>query len=352
MNEASSRRQALLALGLMSLIWSLNWIVMKRAMQYIGPFDFSALRTAAGTTLLFALLWWRGESLAPPPLRDSILIGVAQTGAFQLLVQLSLVEGGAGKMALLAYTMPFWVIAFAWMLLGERPGPRQWACFGLAGAGLVLVMEPWREIGSLHSCLLALAGGGCWGLATVLTKRLFQRAAITPLRLTAWQALFGTILLYFAAEKVLGAGGGALLWTELDSVKGELEPTVLSLAFVFLLVGYGTKVGLVPLHNWLPDAHAEGPTPVSAVLSGLLLNVALYAVLRCKALVQGAVDTPVAARLMMGFGLLSVVVAAFMLSRQKDIKRMFAYSSIEHMGLVAFAFGWAGRSRPSPGCST
>ena len=75
------------------------------------------------------------------------------------------------------------------------------------------------------------------------------------------QALFGTILLYFAAEKLLGAEGGALLWTELDRVKGNLEPTVLSLAFVFLLVGYGTKVGLVPLHNWLPDAHAEGPTP-------------------------------------------------------------------------------------------
>jgi hydrogenase-4 component F len=89
------------------------------------------------------------------------------------------------------------------------------------------------------------------------------------------QALFGTILLYFAAEKLLGAEGGALLWTELNGVKEHLEPTVLSLAFVFLLVGYGTKVGLVPLHNWLPDAHAEGPTPVSAVLSGLLLNVAL-----------------------------------------------------------------------------
>ena len=102
------------------------------------------------------------------------------------------------------------------------------------------------------------------------------------------QALFGTILLYFASEKLLGAGGGALLWTELDDVKGHLEPTVLSIAFVFLLVGYGTKVGLVPLHNWLPDAHAEGPTPVSAVLSGLLLNVALYAVVRCKVLVDGA----------------------------------------------------------------
>lgn len=199
MTATASRRPALIALALMSLIWSLNWIVMKRAMQYIGPFDFSALRTLFGTTLLFALLWFRGESLRPPPWRDSILIGVAQTGAFQLLVQLSLVEGGAGKMALLAYTMPFWVIAFAWALLGERPGLRQWSCLGLAAAGLVLVMEPWREIGSLHSCLLALAGGGCWGLATVLTKRLFQRAAITPLRLTAWQALFGTIVVVIGA---------------------------------------------------------------------------------------------------------------------------------------------------------
>ena len=156
------------------------------------------------------------------------------------------------------------------------------------------------------------------------------------------QALFGTILLYFAAEKVLGSGGTALLWTHLNVVKSQLEPTVMSLAFVFLLVGYGTKVGLVPVHNWLPDAHAEGPTPISAVLSGLLLNVALYAVVRCKVLTDGALGTAFAGNLMMGFGLLSVVVAAFLLSRQRDIKRMFAYSSIEHMGITTFAFGMGG----------
>ena len=156
------------------------------------------------------------------------------------------------------------------------------------------------------------------------------------------QALFGTILLYFAAEKILGAGGTALLWTHLNAVKTQLEPTVLSLAFVFLLVGYGTKVGLAPLHNWLPDAHAEGPTPVSAVLSGLLLNVALYAVVRSKVLVDGALGNHFAGNFMIGFGLLSVVMAAFFLSRQKDVKRMFAYSSIEHMGLMTFAFGMGG----------
>ncbi len=187
-------------------------------------------------------------------------------------------------------------------------------------------------------------------LATVLLVSLYR----TPASLeAAWkyfilcgvgiaQALFGTILLYFAAEKVLGSGGTALLWTHLNGVKAQLEPTVLQLAFVFLLVGYGTKVGLAPLHNWLPDAHAEGPTPVSAVLSGLLLNVALYAVMRCKVLVDGALHTDMAGNLMMGFGLLSVVVGALLIKRQTDVKRMFAYSSIEHMGLVTFSFGMGG----------
>jgi len=157
------------------------------------------------------------------------------------------------------------------------------------------------------------------------------------------QALFGTILLYFAAEKVLGAQGvTALLWTHLDAVKSQLEPAVLALAFVFLLVGYGTKVGLAPLHSWLPDAHAEGPTPISAVLSGLLLNVALYAVVRCKVLVEGSLHSALPARMLMAFGLLSVVLASFLLLRQRDIKRLFAYSSIEHMGLATFAFGLSG----------
>lgn len=188
-------------------------------------------------------------------------------------------------------------------------------------------------------------------LSTVLLVSLYRTAASIE---AAWkyfilcgvgiaQALFGTILLYFAAEKVLGGEGStALLWTHLDAVKGQLEPHVLGMAFVFLLVGYGTKVGLAPLHNWLPDAHAEGPTPISAVLSGLLLNVALYAIVRCKVLVDGATHTPLAGRLMMGFGLLSVVLAAFFLWRQRDIKRLFGYSSIEHMGIVTFAFGMGG----------
>ncbi|MBI1394552.1 MAG: hydrogenase 4 subunit F [Betaproteobacteria bacterium] len=187
-------------------------------------------------------------------------------------------------------------------------------------------------------------------LATVLLVSLYR----TPASLeAAWkyfilcgvgiaQALFGTILLYLAASRAGGTGGEALLWTHLNAAKGQLEPSVVAIAFVFLLVGYGTKVGLAPLHNWLPDAHAEGPTPISAVLSGLLLNVALYAVIRCKVLADGALGTHLAGNLMMGFGLLTVVLSAFFLGRQTDIKRLFAYSSIEHMGFITFAFGMGG----------
>ena len=187
-------------------------------------------------------------------------------------------------------------------------------------------------------------------LTTVLLVSVYRTAASLE---AAWkyfilcgvgiaQALFGTVLLYMAAEKVIGPEGGALLWTNLDAVKGQLDPNIITLAFAFLFIGYGTKVGLVPVHNWLPDAHAEGPTPVSAVLSGLLLNVALYAVLRCKVLTDGALQSHLAGHLMMGFGLLSVVAAVFFLIRQKDVKRMFAYSSIEHMGMMTFAFGMGG----------
>jgi hydrogenase-4 component F len=155
-------------------------------------------------------------------------------------------------------------------------------------------------------------------------------------------ALFGTILVYVAARPVIGAGLDAMAWTELMRRATDFDPALLNLAFVFLILGYGTKVGLVPLHAWLPDAHAEGPTPISAVLSGLLLNVALYAVLRFKMLLAANAKTFAPGPLMIAMGLVSLIFAAFMLYRRRDIKRLFAYSSIEHMGIIAFAFGMGG----------
>ncbi len=155
-------------------------------------------------------------------------------------------------------------------------------------------------------------------------------------------ALFGTILIYMAAEPVLGQGYDAMVWKTLMSQASQFNPRMLNVAFVFLMLGYGTKVGLAPMHAWLPDAHAEGPTPISAVLSGLLLNVALYSVLRFKMLLTANAAAITPGPLMIALGLASLIMAAFMLYRRRDIKRLFAYSSIEHMGIIAFAFGMGG----------
>ena len=155
-------------------------------------------------------------------------------------------------------------------------------------------------------------------------------------------ALFGTILVYLAARSVVGEGLDAMAWSVLVANAADFDPALLNLSFVFLLLGYGTKVGLVPLHAWLLDAHAEGPTPISAVLSGLLLNVALFAILRFKSIMSANPAALAPGPLMVSLGLLSVVFASFMLYRRQDIKRMFAYSSIEHMGIVTFAFGMGG----------
>jgi hydrogenase-4 component F len=155
-------------------------------------------------------------------------------------------------------------------------------------------------------------------------------------------ALFGTILVYMAAQPVLGEGLQGMTWTVLIARVAAFDPALLNVAFVFLFLGYGTKVGLAPLHAWLPDAHAEGPTPISAVLSGLLLNVALYAILRFKMLMAANPEAIDPGPLMVTVGLISLLFAAFMLYRRRDIKRLFAYSSIEHMGIIVFAFGMGG----------
>jgi hydrogenase-4 component F len=155
-------------------------------------------------------------------------------------------------------------------------------------------------------------------------------------------AFFGTILIYLAGQKTLGEGAPAMTWNLLLASAPQLDVSLLNLAFIFLLIGYGTKIGLAPLHAWLPDAHSEGPTPISAVLSGLLLNVALYGLLRFKMIVSANSEAIQPGPIMIVMGLISLLFASFMLYQRRDIKRLFAYSSIEHMGLITFAFGMGG----------
>jgi hydrogenase-4 component F len=148
-------------------------------------------------------------------------------------------------------------------------------------------------------------------------------------------AFLGTVLVYFASRHTGGDGGSALNWTTLVETAPRLDPGVMRLAVGLLVLGYGTKVGLAPMHTWLPDAHSQAPAPVSALMSGVLLSVALYALLRYKVIADAALGPGYMRALLVGGALLSLAVAASLLVAQRDYKRLLAYSSIEHMGLVA-----------------
>jgi hydrogenase-4 component F len=148
-------------------------------------------------------------------------------------------------------------------------------------------------------------------------------------------AFLGTVLVYLAALHAGGHSAHALDWTSLMAVAHHLDPSVMRLAFALVVLGYGTKVGLAPMHSWLPDAHSQAPAPISALMSGVLLTVAFYAILRFKAICDLALGAGFARALLVIVALLSLALAASLLLTQRDYKRMLAYHSIEHMGLIA-----------------
>ncbi|WP_158880834.1 DMT family transporter [Rhodanobacter sp. L36] len=195
----SSQRGAILALLATLALWSYSWIVMKQVLAHAGPFDFAALRYLLGASVLFAALLLSRQSLRPPPLLPTVLIGLCQTAAFQGLEQWALISGGAGHVALLAYTMPFWAVLLAWLMIGERPTRRHWIGMALAAVGLLCIIEPWRSMGSATSTILAIAGGVAWAAGTVLSKRLMRRTSPPLLALTAWQMLAGGVALGIVA---------------------------------------------------------------------------------------------------------------------------------------------------------
>jgi hydrogenase-4 component F len=152
-------------------------------------------------------------------------------------------------------------------------------------------------------------------------------------------AFAGTVLAYFDFVTLSGRTESALNWPVLLSTAPHLHPEVMRLAFVFLLVGFGTKAGIAPMHTWLPDAHSEAPSPLSAMMSGVLLAVALYAITRWKVVVDATLGPAFSNQLLLLLGLFSVLVAAFSLVIQRNYKRMLAYSSIEHTGLICIGLG-------------
>lgn len=194
-SSRSGVRNAALALAVLSLIWGYNYVVMKRVMQYVDPFQFSAMRTLLGAGVLFLALVWLRKPLRPVAVGPTLLLGLLQTAVFTALLQWSLVSGAAGKSAVLTYTMPFWLLLFAWVGLGERIRGMQWVAVAAAAVGLIFILEPGSVQGSAQSSGLAVAGGVVWAVSAVVAKRLRARVELDLLSLTAWQMLFGSLVL-------------------------------------------------------------------------------------------------------------------------------------------------------------
>ena len=206
---------AVLALFLLSLIWGYSWIVMKVALRYAGPFDLAALRSLFGAACLFLLLLFSGQPVRPSRNLELFGLGIVQTTGYLILCTLALVEGGAGRTAVLVFAMPFWTVLLAWPLLGERIRGLQWLALALAILGLVLILEPWYWQGGIVSKLLAVAAGIDWAVSSIMVKRLRKRGQIALLSLTTWQMIYGSLPLlliaWFVPERPIHWSGEFML---------------------------------------------------------------------------------------------------------------------------------------------
>ena len=186
--------KAFIALFLLTLIWGYNWVVMKLAVQYASPFQFAALRTFLGAMMIFLFMLMAKKPLALKEFPTMLLLGLLQTCGFTGLLIWALVEGGAGKTAVLAYTMPFWVMLFAWPWLGEKVQGWQWLAVVFALFGIVLIFDPLHIKSDVFSMFLAVCSGISWAISAIVSKKLHQRApTLDLLNTTAWQTLLGCI---------------------------------------------------------------------------------------------------------------------------------------------------------------
>ena len=201
MASSSEKVRAFFALLLLTLIWGYNWVVMKEALEYAGAFQFGALRTFIGALCLMAVLLVMRKPMQPKVVPTLILLGVLQTCGFTGLIIWALVEGGAGKTAVLTYTMPIWVMLMAWPILGEKiTSKAQWFAVLLAFMGLLFILDPLHLGTDIFSMILALLGGMFWALSVIVAKKLHQREPdIDLLSMTAWQMFFGSLPLVVVA---------------------------------------------------------------------------------------------------------------------------------------------------------
>ena len=289
----AGKRRALLALSILCLIWGYNWVMMKEALRFAAPFDFVALRALASALLLFLAMAVRRTPLVPQAPLAYLFLGLTQTTGFLGLSTWALVEGGAGKTAVLVFTMPFWTLLLAWPALGERMHGRQWAAVLLALLGLVLVLEPWNLSTPLKSKLLAVGAGISWAVSNVFAKWLRQRRSLDLLPLTAWQMLFGSLVLIAVAAVVPGR---AMIWTPYfgwimayTALLGTVAGWLLWLYVLNHLTAGTASLSLlaVPVIGLVSSHLQLGEVPGSSELAGALLIGAAILMLAGIAAQQG-----------------------------------------------------------------
>ena len=290
--RSRTRDLGILALIILGPIWGYGWVATKVALNYSQPLTFAALRVALSAVLLFLVMVVTRRPLRPPALKYTLVIGLLQTTLFVGLVILALAHVGAGKVAVLTYTMPFWLLLLAWVFLGERLRGVQWLAVALAFAGLVLVVGPWRPGGAFAS-LLAVAGGVAWAAAALVVKLLQRREHVDVLCLTTWQMVFGSVPLIVIAALTHSSG---IEWT--PAFLGGLAYTVVlanAVAWVLWLyalralsagaAGLGTLS--IPVFGVLAAWLQLGERPDAVEAAGMALIVGALAVLAVRGLVAG-----------------------------------------------------------------
>lgn len=199
MNLSLRRYAPVAALALLAVIWGYNWVVMKKSLQFMGPFDFNAMRMTLGALVLIVFMAWKGLPLRPRNALLIALLGLSQTAAGTGLILWALVSGGAGKTAILVYTMPFWIMIFARIFLGEKISGVYWIPVIASFAGLLFLLEPWTLGGTFLSKVLAVLAGVCWGIGAIIIKVLQKKPGFDLISVTAWQTVFGALPLVVAA---------------------------------------------------------------------------------------------------------------------------------------------------------